>query len=50
MRARVITIKNKASSKNSVACTSTDDLIVKNHVDACTSTDDLIIKNHRCMY
>ena len=27
-------------------CTSTDDLIVKNHVDACTSTDDLIVKNH----
>ena len=28
------------------ACTSTDDLIVKNHVDACTTTDDLIVKNH----
>ena len=28
------------------ACTSTDDLIVKNHVNACISTDDLIVKNH----
>ena len=46
MRARVITIRNRASSKNNAACTSTDDLIVKSHVDACTSTDDLIVKNH----
>ena len=27
------------------ACTSTYDLIVKNHVDVCTNTDDLV-KNH----
>ena len=46
MRARVITVRNRASSKNNAACTSTDDLIVKNLVDACTSTDDLIVKNH----
>ena len=46
MRARVVTIRNKVSSKNNAACTSTDDLIVKNHVDACTSFDDLIVKNH----
>ena len=30
MRARVITIRNKASSKNNAACTSTDDHTVKN--------------------
>ena len=48
MRARVITIRNKASSKNNAACTSTDDLTVKKYVDACTSTDDLIVKNHVC--
>ena len=30
MRARVITIRNKASSKNNAACTSTDDHAVKN--------------------
>ena len=46
MRARVITIRNKASSKNNAACTSTDNLIVKNHVDAFTSTDNIIVKNH----
>ena len=28
------------------ARTSTDDLIVKNHIDACPSTDDFIVKNH----
>ena len=33
MRAQVITIRNKASSKNNAACTSTDDLIAKSHVD-----------------
>ena len=30
MRARVISIRNKASSKNNAACTSTDDHTVKN--------------------
>ena len=37
MRAQVISIRNKASSKNNAACTSTDDLIVKKHVELCTN-------------
>ena len=40
------TSTNDLIVKNRVdACTSTDDLIVKNQVDACTTTDDLIVKN-----
>ena len=44
MRARVITIRNKASSKNNAACTSTDDLIVKNMLN-----HPLMKRNHVLM-
>ena len=45
MRARVITIRNKASSKNNAACTSTDDLIVKKHVELMKKNPVLMKKN-----